>query len=64
MAQINEAIGASGLASQECKSVVSQYGDMIMELLMAQVHFPLILEIYLNNVWLITLISLASYGIH
>ena len=64
MAQINEAIGASGLASQECKSVVSQYGDMIMELLMAQVRFPLILEIYLNNVWLITLISLASYGIH
>ena len=64
MAQINEAIGASGLASQECKNVVSQYGDMIMELLMAQVLFPLILEIYLNNVWLITLISLASYGIH
>ena len=39
MAQINEAIGASGLASQECKNVVSQYGDMIMELLMAQVRF-------------------------
>lgn len=36
VAQINEAIGASGLASQECKSVVSQYGDLIMELLMAQ----------------------------
>lgn len=36
VAQINEAIGASGLASQECKSVVSQYGDLIMELLMVQ----------------------------
>lgn len=38
VAQINQAIGASGLASQECKSVVSQYGDLIMELLMAHTN--------------------------
>eukprot|EP01018_Ginkgo_biloba_P024543 Gb_04762 [translate_table: standard] len=36
VAQINHAIGASGIISQECKSVVSQYGDLIMELLTAQ----------------------------
>lgn len=34
--QINHAIGASGIVSQECKTVISQYGDMIFELLMAQ----------------------------
>ncbi|KAH9315179.1 hypothetical protein KI387_023806, partial [Taxus chinensis] len=38
VAQINQAIGASGIANQECKSVVSQYGDMILELLMAQTN--------------------------
>jgi len=36
--QINNAIGASGIVSQECKTVVSQYGDVIMELLMAQTN--------------------------
>uniref|UniRef100_A0A0C9S9Q7 TSA: Wollemia nobilis Ref_Wollemi_Transcript_7033_2031 transcribed RNA sequence n=1 Tax=Wollemia nobilis TaxID=56998 RepID=A0A0C9S9Q7_9CONI len=34
--EINHAIGASGIVSQECKTVISQYGDMILELLMAQ----------------------------
>ena len=33
--QINNVIGASGIVIQECKTVVSQYGDVIMELLMA-----------------------------
>ncbi|KAH9331466.1 hypothetical protein KI387_003574, partial [Taxus chinensis] len=36
--QINHAIGASGIVSQECKTVISQYGDMILELLMAQTN--------------------------
>ena len=33
--QINNAIGALGIVIQEWKTVVSQYGDVIMELLMA-----------------------------
>jgi len=37
IAQVNEAIGAAGIISQECKEVVSQYGEMILELLIAQV---------------------------
>lgn len=36
--QINNAIGASGIISQECKTVVSQYGDVIVELLIAQTN--------------------------
>ncbi|KAJ9170056.1 hypothetical protein P3X46_018192 [Hevea brasiliensis] len=34
--QINRAIGASGIVSQECKTVVAQYGKVILEMLMAQ----------------------------
>ncbi|KAK3433456.1 hypothetical protein EUGRSUZ_D01351 [Eucalyptus grandis] len=33
---INNAIGASGVASQECKAVVAQYGQTIMDLLLAE----------------------------
>ena len=33
--QINNAIGALGIVSQACKILLSQYGDGIMELLMA-----------------------------
>ncbi|KAF9600181.1 hypothetical protein IFM89_005005 [Coptis chinensis] len=36
--QINHAIGAEGLVSMECKEVVSQYGDMIWELLTAGIR--------------------------
>ncbi|KAG6394101.1 hypothetical protein SASPL_144680 [Salvia splendens] len=36
VAMINHAIGAAGVVSQECKAVVRQYGQMIMELLMAE----------------------------
>jgi hypothetical protein len=35
--QVNQAIGAEGIISTECKEVVSQYGEMILELLVAQV---------------------------
>ncbi|KAE8725477.1 Aspartic proteinase A2 [Hibiscus syriacus] len=31
--QINHAIGASGVVSQECKAVVSEYGDKIIDML-------------------------------
>ncbi|XP_062161470.1 aspartic proteinase [Alnus glutinosa] len=33
---INHAIGASGVVSQECKAVVEQYGQTIMDLLLAE----------------------------
>ncbi|KAK4398926.1 Aspartic proteinase [Sesamum angolense] len=33
---INHAIGASGIVSQQCKAVVEQYGQTIMDLLMAE----------------------------
>ncbi|KAL9174966.1 hypothetical protein ABFS82_02G085200 [Erythranthe guttata] len=35
--QINHAIGAEGVVSTECKEIVSQYGDMIWELLVSGV---------------------------
>ncbi|CAK9179316.1 unnamed protein product [Ilex paraguariensis] len=38
IAQINHAIGASGVISQECKSVVTQYGKNILELLLSEVQ--------------------------
>ncbi|KAG5252049.1 cyprosin [Salix suchowensis] len=34
--QINNAIGASGIVSEECKMVVAQYGKIILEMLVAQ----------------------------
>ncbi|KAF8391571.1 hypothetical protein HHK36_023877 [Tetracentron sinense] len=34
--QINRDIGASGVVSQECKTVVSQYGETILDLLLAE----------------------------
>ncbi|GFS29400.1 aspartic proteinase A1 [Actinidia rufa] len=39
---INHAIGASGVASQECKAVVEQYGHTIMDLLLAKAKPKLI----------------------
>lgn len=33
---INQAIGASGVVSKECKAVVDQYGQTIMDMLLAQ----------------------------
>ncbi|XP_010539213.1 PREDICTED: aspartic proteinase A3-like isoform X3 [Tarenaya hassleriana] len=35
---INEAIGAEGVASHECKMIVEHYGKTILKLLRAQVH--------------------------
>ncbi|PAN29330.1 hypothetical protein PAHAL_5G217200 [Panicum hallii] len=36
--QINENIGAAGVVSQECKAVVSQYGQRIIDQLLAETH--------------------------
>ncbi|CAM0879731.1 unnamed protein product [Alopecurus aequalis] len=36
VAQVNHAIGAEGIISTECKQVVSEYGEMILEMLVAQ----------------------------
>ncbi|KAL3850888.1 hypothetical protein ACJIZ3_012770 [Penstemon smallii] len=35
---INHAIGAKGVVSQECKAVVEQYGQTIIDLLLAEAH--------------------------
>jgi len=40
---INQAIGANGVASQECKAVVEQYGQTIIDLLVAEVNTWLLL---------------------
>ncbi|CAM6087742.1 unnamed protein product [Calypogeia fissa] len=37
ISEINEVIGATGVVSQECKMVVQEYGDLIIELLKQQV---------------------------
>jgi len=34
---INHAIGAAGVMSQECKTVVAEYGQTILNLLLAEV---------------------------
>lgn len=47
MAEINQAIGATGVVSNECKMVVKQYGDQIVEMLLAQVNG----FIFLGNVF-------------
>ena len=36
IAQVNHAIGATGVVSQECKTVVSEYGEMIIDLLLSK----------------------------
>ena len=47
---INQAIGASGVYSQECKNVVDQYGQKIMDLLLTEVfkewNFELMIFLY------------------
>ncbi|RRT85259.1 hypothetical protein B296_00003879, partial [Ensete ventricosum] len=37
IAQVNHAIGAEGIVSVECKEVVNEYGEIILELLIAEV---------------------------
>lgn len=42
---INHAIGASGVVSEQCKTVVEKYGQTIIDLLLTQVHQIFILLI-------------------
>lgn len=37
VAEINHAIGAEGIVSMECKEVVAEYGERILELLLLEV---------------------------
>jgi hypothetical protein len=37
--EINEKIGATGVVSQEWKTIVSQYGQQILDLLLVEVCF-------------------------
>jgi hypothetical protein len=57
IAQVNNAIGAEGIISTECKEVVSQYGEMILELLIAQVclllHYSSFLPISIYEIYLV-----------
>nr|CAD1823928.1 unnamed protein product [Ananas comosus var. bracteatus] len=38
IAEINQKIGASGVVSQECKAVVAEYGQQILQMLLAEVQ--------------------------
>eukprot|EP00250_Pteridium_aquilinum_P002339 c12535_g1_i1 orf=117-1652(-) len=49
---INEAIGATGLMSWECKTIVSQYGDQMIEMLLQQ----------MNPLKICTQLGMCSYG--
>ena len=51
VAEINQAIGATGVVSNECKMVVRQYGDQIVEMLLEQVKLScanVVLQWYLS----------------
>lgn len=37
IAEVNQMIGAGGVVSQQCKAVVAQYGEKIIEMLAAKV---------------------------
>ncbi|KAF3613903.1 Aspartic proteinase [Capsicum annuum] len=47
IATINQAIGVSGVASQQCKAVIQEYGQTIMDLLLAE--FPV--QLLQNGSW-------------
>ena len=42
--ELNHAIGASGVVSQECKAIVEQYGETIIESLLAKVFINFIYD--------------------
>lgn len=44
--EINHAIGAEGIVSAECKEVVTQYGDLIWELLVSGVGCFYVLHLF------------------
>lgn len=42
IAEVNRAIGATGILSQECKVVVARYGEIIIEKLLEKVSAKLL----------------------
>lgn len=36
--EINYAIGAAGVVSEECKTIVAEYGEMILQFLVSEVN--------------------------
>lgn len=53
---INHAIGVSGVVNQGCKSVVKKYGSSIMDLLLKEVIFLLILMLYISFQFLVLVV--------
>lgn len=41
VAQINHAIGATGVVSQECKLFVAEYGELLLKLIIVEVNYLL-----------------------
>lgn len=58
--QINHAIGASGVVSQECKTVVDQYGKTILEMLLAEVHVHIMFTISFADLWQIFYLGITN----
>lgn len=58
--QINHAIGASGVVSQECKTVVDQYGKTILEMLLAEVHVHIMFMISFADLWQIFYLGIIN----
>ena len=57
MTEINHAIGAEGIVSAQCKEVVTQYGDLIWDLLISGVggfYITFFLTLYVHRVMLFT----------
>lgn len=46
MTLINNAIGAEGIVSRECKEIVSQFGEMIWDLLVSEVGVFILLIMF------------------
>lgn len=64
---INQAIGASGVVSKECKAVVEQYGQMLLDLLLAEVSnwSTFVHNFFFNGVyWLICLFTSCPHFGH
>jgi hypothetical protein len=55
--EINHAIGAEGIVSAQCKEVVTQYGDLIWDLLISGVggfYITYFFTLYVRRVMLFT----------
>ncbi len=66
VAEINLAIGATGIVSNECKMVVQEYGDQIIEMLLEQVEMSVDLHLGMElsdvDVWWNADGTCMSYG--